>query len=148
MARSIILAASALSGLWTLSDGRQERRPCPPLSAYADGGPVRVPEGCTAERAGVWVAPARYVEGAGELAALRAEVEGLKRERDEARAARRELSEQLNDTLAAQVERLKLIEALCAPRAPEPCPVWTPRAEGALVGGLVCGALYLGDKIR
>ena len=90
-----------------------------------------MPEGCTAERAGVWVAPARYVEGAGVLAALRAEVEGLKRERDEARAARRELSEQLNDTLAAQVERLKLIEALCAPRAPEPCPVWSPRAEGA-----------------
>ena len=43
---------------------------------------------------------------------------------------------QLRGALEAHARELELLRALCAPRAPEPCAVCTPRAEGAAVAGV------------
>ncbi|MBM4290435.1 MAG: hypothetical protein FJ138_02515 [Deltaproteobacteria bacterium] len=146
MARSLVLAA--LSGLWTLSDGREERRPCPGAGAYTDGEPLRLPRGCEVGRAGVWTSPALFVRQAGEVGALREELAQVKAQRDAALEAQRETLAQLREELEAHTRELELLRALCAPVAPEPCAVWTPRAEGAGVAAAVCGALYLGAQIR
>jgi hypothetical protein len=146
MARSLILAA--LTGLWTMSDGREERRPCPPSSAYTESEPLRLPRGCEVERAGVWYAPALYVRQAGEVGALREELAQVKAQRDAALEAQRATLAELRGALEAHARELELLRALCAPRPPEPCAVWTPRAEGAAVAAGLCGALYIGAQIR
>jgi len=145
MARSGFLIMAAAWGIWTDSTGETRRAPCPEPHAF-EAAHVRLPQGCEARRAGVWTQPTTWSDERAELSGLKVELKGLKSELSEAlkraRVAEALLIEQANSHRAD----LEAIGQICTAAPPEPCAVWTPRAEGALFSAAACAAFIYGAQ--
>lgn len=152
MARQALLilafeaAAAPLFGVWTRTDNSTERAPCPRVESYSEREPLRLPQGCRVERAGVWTHPRAWLEAREELARLKSLLESTTERATRAEARAEEAERALSETHAAHAQQLEGLAKLCTPAPPPACPVWTPRAEGATAAALTCAAYLIGSK--
>lgn len=117
-----LLLLTGSMGVWINTDGERVEVPCPPASEY--GSRTRLPAGCRAEVAGVWLSVERYRE---------LEINLAKREADlEAQATIvQELKSQINSCQS------QLLVCMAAPPCPS-CPsAFVPLTQGALLGSLI-----------
>lgn len=145
MVRSGFLITAAAWGLWTDSTGDTRRAPCPDVGAF-EVAHVRLPQGCEARRAGVWTQPLLWSEERAELSGLKSELSGLKRELSKALERARLAEASLIEQGAAHQADLEAIGQICTAAPPEPCAVWTPRAEGAIFSAAACAAFIYGAR--
>lgn len=149
MVRSALLilsleAAAPLFGVWTRTDNSTERAPCPRLESYSERDPLRLPQGCRVERAGVWTHPSAWLETREELARLESRLRSTTERAARAEARAEEAERALSEAHAAHTQQLEGLAKLCTPPPPPACAVWTPRAEGAALAALACTAYHIG----
>lgn len=141
---SLEAAAAPLFGVWTRTDNTTERAPCPRLESYSERDPLRLPQGCRVERAGVWTHPSAWLEEREELARLKSLLESTTERAARAEARAEEAERALSEAHAAHTQQLEGLAKLCTPAPPPACAVWTPRAEGAALAALACTAYHIG----
>jgi hypothetical protein len=134
---ALILALTPIStGLWTQSTGEVIKAPCPVELRASE--PARLPERCAAPRAGILYSVALYTQRAGDLAALKAERDQLKKQLTEERASRRRLETAVRGMISDHELALNVIRATCAPS----CPTLKPAAIGAVITASVCASAW------
>lgn len=68
-----VFAVGATTGLWVKSNGDVIEVPCPDMIKF--GLETRIPAGCTAHRAGVWISATEYKEYRVQLAEASAQIQ-------------------------------------------------------------------------
>jgi hypothetical protein len=73
---SALVCAAPSTGQWVLKSGEVVDKPCPSTLQMSDK--ARLPQGCVAHQAGVWLSRKTYTEGELELVRLQQAVEASK----------------------------------------------------------------------
>lgn len=135
---ALLLALTpASTGLWTKSTGEVIEAPCPANLRASE--PARLPERCRVPRAGVWLSVSLYTQRAGDLAALKAERDQLKKQLTEERARRQRFEEAVRGMISEHELALSVIAATCSPTK---CSTIKPAAIGAVITASVCASAW------